>query len=57
MSCLCATFDVDSGRYNCSVSGDGCMFLNPDSKACAEMFGEGPDMPQDCCGGFIEKDA
>jgi hypothetical protein len=43
MSCKCATFDEDTGRYECSVSGDGCMHMWPDSKRCAEDFGEGPD--------------
>ena len=41
--CSCAKFDVDSGRWSCSVSGDGCMFFLPDSKLCAERYGEGPD--------------
>ncbi|MGL6198717.1 MAG: hypothetical protein ACRC3H_07265 [Lachnospiraceae bacterium] len=29
--------------YGCDVSGGSCMFLYPDSKACAEKYGEGPD--------------
>lgn len=43
MSCKCATFDLDLCRYECSVSGDGCMFMIPNSKLCAEKYGEGPD--------------
>ena len=43
MSCKCATFDEDTGRYDCSVSGDGCMYFYPDSKQCAKDYGEGPD--------------
>ena len=43
MSCKCATFDSEDGRYTCSVSGDGCMFMIPNSKLCAEMYEEGPD--------------
>lgn len=43
MSCKCATFDSDLCRYECSVSGDGCMFMIPNSKLCAEKYGEGPD--------------
>jgi len=43
MSCKCATFDPDDGRYECSVSGSGCMYLTPDSKRCAKEYGEGPD--------------
>jgi hypothetical protein len=43
--CTCATgYDPDTNRYECSISGGECMFLIPDSKACAEMFGEGPDV-------------
>lgn len=44
MACKCATFDPDTGRYDCSVSGSGCMFLIPSSKACAERYEEGPDV-------------
>lgn len=43
MSCKCATYDPDDGRYECSISGSGCMFFIPNSKMCAAMYGEGPD--------------
>lgn len=43
MSCKCATFEPDEGRYQCSVSGDGCVYMIPNSKQCAEDYGEGPD--------------
>ncbi|WP_199884080.1 hypothetical protein [Anaerosinus massiliensis] len=43
MSCKCAKYDSDSGRFDCSVSGSGCMYLIPNSKRCAEEWGEGPD--------------
>jgi len=38
-------FDCESGRYQCYSSGDGCVFMMPDSKAkaCADRYGEGPD--------------
>jgi len=36
MGCESATIDEDTGRNECSVSGDGCMFLISDSKVCAE---------------------
>lgn len=42
MSCICSRFDIDEG-YKCEVSGDRCVFLFPNSKRCAELFGEGPD--------------
>lgn len=29
--------------YGCSITEGACMFLYPDSKACAEKYGEGPD--------------
>ena len=46
MACKCATYNGE-GRYDCSVSGSECMFMIPDSKACAEKFGEGPDASYD----------
>ncbi|ADL53251.1 hypothetical protein [Clostridium cellulovorans] len=42
MSCKCAEFDEDEG-WICDVTGDRCMYFIPDSKKCAEQFGEGPD--------------
>ncbi|WP_171903756.1 hypothetical protein [Cellulosilyticum sp. I15G10I2] len=47
MACRSAKFDEDSGRYDCSVTGDGCVFLVPNSKACVEMYGEGPEAEDD----------
>jgi hypothetical protein len=44
MACKCAKFDTDNGRWDCSVSGDNCMYLIPNSKRCAEEWGEGPDV-------------
>ena len=29
--------------YGCDITGGACMFLYPDSKRCAEEYGEGPD--------------
>lgn len=29
--------------YGCDITGGACMFLYPDSKACAKRYGEGPD--------------
>ena len=42
--CKCASFDFDSGRYQCSVSGDGCMYFIPNSKRCAADYGEVQDV-------------
>ena len=33
--------------YGCSISGSACMFLYPDSRACAEQYSEGPDAEND----------
>jgi len=43
MSCKCAKWEDDDG-YICDVTGSGCVFMTPNSKACAEKFGEGPDV-------------
>lgn len=29
--------------YGCTITGGECIFLYPNSKACAEEYGEGPD--------------
>lgn len=47
MSCKAAKFDPDEGRYYCDVSGDQCMYYIPNSKKCAEEYGEGPDAYSD----------
>lgn len=36
-------------ELSCSVTGDRCMFLTPNSKNCAEIYGEGPDAVKDRC--------
>ena len=46
MSCKCATYNGE-GRYDCAVSGSECIYLFPDSKKCAEEYGEGPDAEND----------
>jgi len=51
MGCKCAEFDPDSGRYKCSVSGDGCIYMIPSSKRCAEEYDEGPDAVEQLNGG------
>lgn len=43
MACICAKYDPSEGRYECSVTGDYCMYMHPNSKRCAEDYGEGPD--------------
>lgn len=46
MSCKCAKYDEDEGRYYCEVTGNGCVFYIPNSKRCAEEYGEGPDVEE-----------
>ena len=46
MSCKCAIFDNEEG-WECSVSGDRCIYLVPNSKQCAEEYGEGPDVVEE----------
>ena len=42
MSCACAKFDSEDCIWECSVSGDRCVFFIPNARRCAEKFGEGP---------------
>lgn len=58
MSCKAAKFDPDEGRYYCDVSGDQCMYYIPNSKKCAEEYGEGPDATDtsSCCGNCVHCD-
>ncbi len=44
MSCLCAKRTDEYHGWECSVTDGECMFLTPNSKACAEIYGEGPDV-------------
>lgn len=43
MACLAAVPTDEYHGWACDITGDACMFLVPDSKACAEQYGEGPD--------------
>lgn len=43
MSCKCAHPTDAYHGWECDVSGGTCMFLIPNSRACAEIYGEGPD--------------
>ncbi len=47
MSCESSAFY--NGRFTCLVSGSECVYLIPNSKRCAEDYGEGPDAPQNKC--------
>ena len=43
MSCKCAKQTDEWHGWECSITEGPCMYLMPDSKACAEEYGEGPD--------------
>ena len=45
--CKAAYYTDEWHGYGCSITGDACMFLFPDSKACAEQYGDGPDVEED----------
>lgn len=46
MSCKCAIRTDEYHGWECSITEGECMFLHPDSRACADMYGEGPDAEQ-----------
>lgn len=43
MGCKCAIITDEYHGYEWSVTGGACVFLFPNSKLCAEIYGEGPD--------------
>lgn len=43
MVCKCSSYDIEEG-WKCSVTGDRCLFLVPNSKYCKEVYEEGPDV-------------
>lgn len=47
MSCKAARPSDEGHGWHCSITGDSCAFLSPDSKQCAELYGEGPDAKPD----------
>ncbi|WP_410495799.1 hypothetical protein QTL86_11265 [Cellulosilyticum sp. ST5] len=47
MSCRCAKQTDEWHGWECSITNGPCMFLYPDSKACAKEYGEGPDAEAD----------
>lgn len=42
MFCSCSKFDPDEG-FKCSITGDRCIFMFPNEKACDELYGEDSD--------------
>lgn len=43
MACKAAIPTDEYHGWECEITGGACMFLCPNSKACAEQYGEGPD--------------
>ena len=43
MGCKCAIATDEYHGWECSITEGPCMFLVPNSKKCAEEYGEGPD--------------
>ena len=43
MSCKCAKISDEYCGWECTISGDQCMYMPPNSKRCAKEYGEGPD--------------
>jgi hypothetical protein len=41
--CKCAIEIDEFHGWGCTVSGDHCVYLIPNSKSCAKDYGEGPD--------------
>lgn len=50
MSCKCSRVTDEYHGWKCTVTDGACMFLVPDSKRCAEEYGEGPDVELDDSG-------
>lgn len=55
MACKSATRSTEGHGWKCGVTGDSCVFLFPDSKACAKLYNEGPDAKHDspCAGDTV----
>ncbi len=41
--CKCAVKTDQWHGWKCKITDGECMYLSPDSKACARDYGEGPD--------------
>lgn len=41
--CTAAYYTDEHHGYGCNITEGACMLLFPDSKICAEMYGEGPE--------------
>lgn len=53
--CKAAYHTDEYHGYGCSITEGACMFIYPDSKACAEKYGEGPDAEEMYGSGEVEE--
>jgi hypothetical protein len=49
MACISAKRTDEFHGWQCDVTGGECMFMIPNSKICAEIYGEGPDAVTESC--------
>lgn len=45
MSCKAAYQTDEWHGWGCTITDGACVYLIPNSKQCAEEYGEGPDIP------------
>lgn len=43
MGCRSAISTDEYHGWKCTITDGACMFMYPNSKKCAEQYGEGPD--------------
>lgn len=43
MGCKCAKLTDEWHGWECTITEGECMFSSPNSRLCAELYGEGPD--------------
>ncbi len=44
MTCKCAKQTDEFHGWACTITDGACAFLLPDSRLCAAVYGEGPDV-------------
>ena len=49
MLCKCAKPTNQYHGWKCTISDGACMFSVPNSRACAEIYGEGPEVEYKKC--------
>lgn len=54
IGCSCAEACDEHHGWRCTITGDACMYLIPNSRQCAKDYGEGPDADEIIDGDEIE---